>query len=128
MIINPSEHDHNSIYKLMIGSIVPRPIAFVSTVDKSGNRNLAPFSFFNGVCSRPPVVLFSSVIRKDGRHKDTLNNVEATKEFVVNIVSEDFADRMNMCSADVPPEVDEFQLSGLTPVASDTVLPPRVGE
>ena len=128
MKITPSEHDYNQIYKLMIGSIVPRPIAFVSSVNAKGNRNLAPFSFFNGVCSNPPTVLFSTVIRKDGTHKDTLNNVEATKEFVVNIVSEDIAQQMNIASGEYPPDVDEFIKSGLTPVPSDVVKPPRVKE
>ncbi len=128
MIINPSEHAYPDIYKLLIGSIVPRPIAFVSTVDAAGNRNLAPFSFFNGVCSNPPIVLFSIVTRSDGRRKDTLQNVEATKEFVINIVSEGIAKEMNSCSADFPPSVDEFQVSGLTPVPSEIVRPPRVKE
>jgi len=126
--ITPSEHDYNQIYKLMIGSIVPRPIAFVSTVNALGNRNLAPFSFFNGVCSNPPTILFSTVIRKDGTHKDTLNNVEATKEFVVNIVSEEIAQQMNIASGEYPPNVDEYIKSGLTPVPSDVVQPPRVKE
>ena len=112
----------------MIGSIVPRPIAFVSTVSANGIRNLAPFSFFNGVCSNPPIILFSTVIRKDGSHKDTLNNVEATREFVVNIVSEEFAQKMNITSGEFPPDVDEFIESGLTPVPSDLVKPPRVKE
>ncbi len=128
MIIDPKNHEYNNVYKLMIGSIVPRPIAFVSTVSRDGIRNLAPFSFFNGVCSNPPIVLFSTVIRKDGKYKDTLNNVDATKEFVINIVSEDFAEQMNATSADVPPEVDEFELSGLTPIPSDLVIAPRVKE
>ena len=128
MTIDPKDHDYANVYKLMIGSIVPRPIAFVSTVSADGLRNLAPFSFFNGVCSNPPIVLFSTVIRKDGSHKDTLNNVEATKEFVVNIVSEGFAEQMNMCSSDFPPDVDEFAISGLTPIPSDLVKPPRVKE
>ena len=128
MIINPSEHEYSNIYKLMIGAIVPRPIAFVSTIGKDGIRNLAPFSFFNGVCSNPPIVLFSTVIKKDGSHKDTLNNIEATKEFVVNIVSEDFAEQMNITSTEFPPEVDEFIESRLTPIPSDLVKPPRVKE
>jgi len=128
LTIDPKDHDHNSIYKLMIGSIVPRPIAFVSTISAEGIPNLAPFSFFNGVCSNPPIILFSTVIRKDGSHKDTLNNVEATKEFVVNIVSEEFAEKMNITSADFPPGVDEFVESGLTPVPGDLVKPPRVKE
>lgn len=112
----------------MIGSIVPRPIAFVSTLSLDGIRNLAPFSFFNGVCSNPPIILFSTVVRKDGTHKDTLNNVHATREFVVNIVSEHFAREMNATSAEVPPEVDEFSLSGLSALPSDLVKPPRVKE
>jgi flavin reductase (DIM6/NTAB) family NADH-FMN oxidoreductase RutF len=129
LIINPEEQDARNIYKLMIGSIVPRPIAFVSTISAEGIRNLAPFSFFTGVCANPPVVCFCPVVRaSDGRRKDTLQNIESTREFVVNIVSEEFAAQMNLCSADFAPEVDEFQVSGLTPVASDLVKPPRVGE
>ena len=112
----------------MIGAIVPRPIAFVSTISKDGIRNLAPFSFFNGVCSNPPIVLFSTVIKKDGNHKDTLNNIEATKEFVVNIVSEDIAEKMNITSTEFRPEVDEFIESKLTPIPSDLIKPPRVKE
>ena len=128
MIIDPSQHDHIDIYKLMIGSIVPRPIGFISSIDSNGRRNLAPFSFFNGVCSNPPTVLFCPSIRKDGQRKDTWRNVESTGEFVVNIVSEDIAEQMNLTSADFPPEVDEFTVSGLTPVPSDCVKPPRVKE
>ncbi len=128
MIIDPKQHDHNNIYKLMIGSIVPRPIGFISTINPEGVYNLAPFSFFNGVCSKPPIVLFSTVVRSDGKQKDTLNNVEATGEFVANIVSEEFATQMNATSADVPPDVDEFAVSGLTPIPSDLVRPPRVKE
>ena len=129
MIINPAEHDYRNIYKLMVGVIVPRPIAFVSTVSSDGILNLAPFSFFTGISANPPVICFSPMIRgSDGARKDTLRNIEAVKEFVVNIVSEEFAQRMNICSAEFPPEIDEFQMSGLTPVPSDLVKPPRVKE
>ncbi|HUJ23316.1 MAG TPA: flavin reductase family protein [Bryobacteraceae bacterium] len=129
MIINPAEHDYRNIYKLMVGVIVPRPIAFVSTVSSDGILNLAPFSFFTGISANPPVICFSPMIRgSDGARKDTLRNIEAVKEFVVNIVSEEFAQRMNICSAEFPPEIDEFQMSGLTPVSSDLVKPPRVKE
>ena len=129
MIINPAEHDYRNIYKLMVGVIVPRPIAFVSTVSSDGILNLAPFSFFTGISANPPVICFSPMIRgSDGARKDTLRNIEAVKEFVVNIVSEEFAQRMNLCSAEFPPEIDEFQMSGLTPVPSDLVKPPRVKE
>ena len=128
MIINPNDHDYPDIYKLMIGSIVPRPIALVSTMSADNIRNLAPFSFFNGVCSNPPIILFSTTIKKDGSLKDTLNNIQSTKEFVVNIVSEDFAEKMNITSAEFPPGVDEFAESHLTPIPSDIVRPARVKE
>jgi flavin reductase (DIM6/NTAB) family NADH-FMN oxidoreductase RutF len=129
VIINPSEHDYRDIYKLMVGVIVPRPIAFVSTISDAGIRNLAPFSFFTGISANPPVICFSPMIRgSDGSRKDTRRNIEAVKEFVVNVVSEEFAEQMNICSAEFPPEVDEFEMSGLTPVASDLVKPPRVKE
>jgi len=126
---DPNVEAASDIYKLMIGAIVPRPIAFVSTVDENEERNLAPFSFFAGVCSKPPTILFCPGIRASTRErKDTLRNVLATKEFVVNIVSEEIAAQMNQTSADVGPEVDEFLLSGLTPLASVIVRPPRVAE
>ena len=127
--LDPAGIAANDIYKLMIGMIVPRPIAFVSTVDAAGVRNLAPFSYFTACGSNPPVVCFSTSVRSGPRpYKDTLENVEATAEFVVNIVSEEFAAQRNLCSAEVAPEVDEFELSGLTPIASDLVKPPRVAE
>jgi flavin reductase (DIM6/NTAB) family NADH-FMN oxidoreductase RutF len=127
--LDPAQIAANDIYKLMIGMIVPRPIAFVSTVDAAGVRNLAPFSYFTACGSNPPVVCFSTAVRSGPRpYKDTLENVKATAEFVVNIVSEEFAAQMNLCSAEVAPEVDEFELSGLTPIASDLVKPPRVAE
>jgi len=127
--LDPTAVAPNDIYKLMIGIIVPRPIAFVSTIDAHGVRNLAPFSYFTACSSNPPVVCFTAAARSGPRpHKDTIENIRATGEFVVNIVSEDFAEQMNLCSGEVPPEVDEFKLSGLTPLASELVKPPRVGE
>jgi flavin reductase (DIM6/NTAB) family NADH-FMN oxidoreductase RutF len=129
MIVSPREHDVKDVYKLMIGAIVPRPIAFVSTLSAEGIPNLAPFSFFTGVSANPPVICFSPMVRgSDGKRKDTINNIEATREFVVNIVSERFAEQMNACSAEVAPEVDEFALSGLTPIPSRMVKPARVAE
>jgi flavin reductase (DIM6/NTAB) family NADH-FMN oxidoreductase RutF len=128
-VINPAEHAANDIYKLMIGVIVPRPIAFVSTVDLGGVRNLAPFSYFTGCSTNPPVVCFCAAVRQGTQpQKDTLLNIESTGEFVVNIVSEELAAQMNMTAAEAPPEVDEFTLSGLTPLASELVRPPRVAE
>src|SRR5437867_1154929 len=129
MIINSGEHDVRNIYKLMIGVIVPRPIAFVSSISPEGIRNLAPFSFFTGIRANPPTVLFCPMVRlSDGATKDTINNIEKTKEFVANVVSEEFADKMNICSTEFPPDVDEFEKSGLTPIPSDLVQPPRVKE
>jgi flavin reductase (DIM6/NTAB) family NADH-FMN oxidoreductase RutF len=126
---DPNEHLPQNIYKLMIGCVVPRPIAFVSSIDEQGIHNLAPFSFFSAVCSKPPTVLFCPGVRAATRQsKDTLRNVLATKEFVVNIVSEEIIGEMNQTSAEVGPEVDEFVLSGLTPLASETVKAPRVAE
>lgn len=126
---DPAEESPETLYKLMIGVIVPRPIAFVSSVDEHGVRNLAPFSYFTGCSTNPLVVCFVTAVRTGARpQKDTLHNVVATGEFVVNIVSEDFAERMNAASAEVPPEVDEFELAGLTPLASELVRPPRVAE
>jgi flavin reductase (DIM6/NTAB) family NADH-FMN oxidoreductase RutF len=126
---DPAEESPGDIYKLMIGVIVPRPIAFVSSLDEHGVRNLAPFSYFTGCSTNPPVVCFVSAVRTGPLPaKDTLRNVLATKEFVVNIVSEDFAEKMNLTAAEVAPEIDEFALSGLTPLPSDLVSPPRVAE
>ena len=129
MIIDPNEIPFQDTHKLMIGSIVPRPIAFVSTCSKDGKNNVAPFSYFNGVCSKPPTVMFAPARRGwDGQEKDTLINIRETKEFVVNVVSEPFAEKMILCSTDFDPDVDEFDVSGLTSAPSVKVAPPRVSE
>jgi flavin reductase (DIM6/NTAB) family NADH-FMN oxidoreductase RutF len=129
VIVDPQSTDVSNIYKLMVGVIVPRPIAFVSSISADGVRNLAPFSFFTGISANPPVICFSPMIRSsDGARKDTRRNIADTKEFVVNIVSEDFAPQMNICSIEFPPDVDEFAASGLTAVPSDLVKPPLVKE
>jgi len=133
LTIDPAEQPSRQVYKLMTGIIVPRPIALVSTVDQGGVPNLAPFSFFCGVGSVPPTLLFCPVLRT-GREmaatqpKDTLRNVEQTGEFVVNVVSDPLAAAANVTAAEVAPEVDEFGLAGLTPIPSAVVRPPRVGE
>ncbi|MCC6179899.1 MAG: flavin reductase family protein [Chloroflexi bacterium] len=114
-------------YRLMIGSIVPRPIAWVTTISNDGIVNLAPFSFFMGICETPPCICFSP-IHRDGQPKDTLRNVLDTREFVLNVVTEDVATAMNATSEEVPPEVDELALAGLTPLPSAVVRPPRVAE
>jgi flavin reductase (DIM6/NTAB) family NADH-FMN oxidoreductase RutF len=127
--INPADIHHRDLYKLMIGAIVPRPIAWVSTVSPDGIPNLAPFSFFNGVASNPPSLVFSVSYREsDHQPKDTLANVRASSEFVVNMVTEPLAAAMNVTAGEYPPEVDEFQRAGLTPVPAVRVSAPRVAE
>ena len=129
MIFDPSEISFQETHKLMIGSIVPRPIAFVSTQSKDGKNNVAPFSYFNGVCSKPPTIMFAPARRGwDGEKKDTLINIRDTEEFVVNIVSESFAEKMVMCATDFDSDVDEFKISGLTTADSQKIKPSRVKE
>jgi flavin reductase (DIM6/NTAB) family NADH-FMN oxidoreductase RutF len=129
LAFDPANHSTGDIYKLMIGSIVPRPIALVSSVDEANVRNLAPFSYFTACSANPPVVVFCPMLRPlPPMAKDTLRNIMATREFVVNIVSEEFVERMNATAAQVGPEVDEFELSGLTPLPSELIKPARVAE
>jgi len=128
MIVYPSKSEPANIYKLMIGSITPRPIALVSSVSKDGINNLAPYSFFTGVSANPPAIGFSPLITGNLKIRDSRKNIEDTKEFGVNIVSEDLAYRMNIASSDVPPEIDEFSLSHLTPMKANLVSCPLVKE
>jgi flavin reductase (DIM6/NTAB) family NADH-FMN oxidoreductase RutF len=127
MILDPGAVTPGDFYRFMISVVVPRPIAFVSTMSGAGQLNVAPFSYFNAISSRPPLVGIS-INRRKGVPKDTLRNIEQTNEFVVNTVDEALGARMVQTSGEWPEEVDEFQLAGLTPVASDLVRPPRVGE
>ncbi len=119
-------------YKLLIGAIVPRPIAFVSTISPDGRLNLAPFSFFCGVSSNPPTLLFCPANKPDGSEKDTLRNCEPAPvgvgQFVVNIVSHELGRRMSACAEELPYGESEFAFSGLTPATSTIVRPPRVAE
>lgn len=129
MEISPQDTPSNLFYKVIVGSVVPRPIAWVSTVNATGQPNLAPFSFFNVVCSIPPTLLFCPGVRgTDGGDKDTYVNVLASGEFVVNLVSEALAEAMNKTATELLPEVDEFEYAGLTAEASTVVGPPRVAE
>ncbi len=113
-------------YQWMISMIVPRPIAWVSSVSPVGVVNLAPFSFFNGVTSRPPTLMFVPVTKIDGTPKDTLSNIEATGEFVVNLVSEQQATAMNATAAALPPDESEMDRFAIESAASTRVVPPRV--
>lgn len=123
--IRVEDLDPRQAYRLMISVVIPRPIAWVSTIGADGKLNLAPFSFFNGVGEFPPTVMFS-VGRREGREKDTLRNVLETGEFVVNIVSENLAEAMVKTSGDWSYEVDEFKIAGLETAPSVEVKPPRV--
>ena len=126
MIIDPKAVPPLASYRVLAGAIVPRPIAFVSTISPSGGNNLAPFSFFNAVCGDPPVVLFCPIWRNPP--KDTLANIRANGEFVINVVNEEIVEAMNVCAAEFAPDVDEFEMSGLTAVKSEVVAPMRVAE
>ena len=138
MHLDPAKLSQPDRYKLLIGGIVPRPIAFVSTVSKAGELNLAPFSFFAGVASEPMSLLFCPANNPDGSIKDTLRNIaaaatpgaaeEAGGEFVVNIVSEAFERQMAACAEPLPHGQSEFELAGLTPAPSTVVKPPRLAE
>ena len=116
-----------TIYKLLIGCVVPRPIAWVSSLSDDVVPNVAPFSFFMAVCNDPPTLAFSSG-RREGGKKDTIRNIEYTQDFVVNLVDDALAEQMNLTSGEYPPEVDEFALTGLTAAPSVKVKAPRVAE
>ncbi len=116
-------------FKLMLGAIGPRPIAFVSSLNAEGQPNLAPFSFFNAMGSNPPTVVFSPARRgRDASLKDTYRNVKARPEVVINVVDHAMVQQMSLASADYPPQVNEFLKSGFTPIASEVVAPFRVKE
>lgn len=124
----PSDVRPSLFYQRMIHAIVPRPIAWVSTVSSDGVSNVAPFSYFTGVGSRPPSLLFCPANGRDGEPKDTLRNIEDTGEFVVNIVSAAVAEQMNSSAASLPADESEFDFCGLTELASTKVAAPRVSE
>ena len=115
-------------YKLLIGGIIPRPIAFVSTVNSEGLVNLAPFSFFNGVASNPPTLMISIARKPDGSKKDTLNNIEATGEFVVVGANQYITTPLTHCAAEFPSDMSELEITGLTSVPSLKVKPPGIRE
>ena len=126
MLLDVDKMPARDLYRHLIGCITPRPIAWVSTISPRGIPNLAPFSFFNGIGANPPSVLFCPVNRRDGSKKDTLVNIEAVPEFVVNIVPFALASPMNETSADLPYEVNEFEKAHVAAVPALKVKPPRV--
>ena len=125
MILEPNTVSKGAMYNFMISMVVPRPIAFVSTVNPQGRRNLAPFSYFNCISSEPPLIGISILDRKDDP-KDTLRNIRDVRELVVNLVNEPLLDAMVQTSGEWPETADEFEIAGLTAEPSDLVRPPRV--
>lgn len=122
-VFDPAEMGPGRFYPVLTASVVPRPIAWVSTVSADGVPNLAPYSFFTVSSANPPVVQFTSVTRKD-----SLRNVEATGEFVVNLATESMVDQVNASSAPYEPGTDEFAALGITAEPSERVRPPRVAD
>jgi flavin reductase (DIM6/NTAB) family NADH-FMN oxidoreductase RutF len=130
MIIDPAQLDTVSVYKLLVGAVVPRPIAWVSSRSREGVLNLAPFSFFTVASREPPMLALSIGPRTGGESypKDTLSNLREQQQFVINIVSVELANAMHETSINHPPEVDEFERAGVTPLNCEVVEVPRVGE
>ena len=135
MHVITAELSHREFYNILISAVAPRPIAWVSTVSAAGQLNLAPFSFFNCVSAEPPLLAFAPALREPqdashalGEPKDTLRNIRETKEFVINVVTYDLLEPMNLTSGEYPRGVNEFEVAKLTPVPSQRVRPPRVGE
>lgn len=126
--INLQQEHPGRIYDLMSNLVVPRPIAFVSSISASGHPNLAPFSYFNIGGINPPSLSICTVLGPQLQPKNTYANIESTGEFVVNLVTRSMADGMNQTSPNFPAEVDEWPLSGFTPVPSDLITPARVAE
>jgi flavin reductase (DIM6/NTAB) family NADH-FMN oxidoreductase RutF len=126
--INPADLDHREAHHLLVSLITPRPIAWVSTVSAAGVFNLAPFSCYMSFCLHPSLICLGIGVHRDGSLKDTMQNIESARDFVINVVTEDLAEAMNQTSAGYPDSVSEFREVGLTPVKSETVKSPRVGE
>jgi flavin reductase (DIM6/NTAB) family NADH-FMN oxidoreductase RutF len=127
MIIDPTTLDRRQRHQLLLSTVAPRPIAWVSTRGLDGSYNLAPFSYFQALCSTPPYLMIS-VGKREGSPKDTLRNIQDTSEYVVNLVPESLAEPMNLSAGEYDAHVDEFALGKLTPVVGEAVAAPRVAE
>ncbi|MGG1679953.1 flavin reductase family protein [Neobacillus sp. NRS-1170] len=125
--IDPATNTERENYKFLIGSIIPRPIAFVTTISKDGILNGAPFSYFNIVTANPPMISLA-IQRPEGRQKDTARNIIEAKEFVVHIVDEQNVEKVNKTAAILPPDQSEIELANLTPIDSIKISVPGVGE
>ena len=128
MLIDVASANVVEVYKLLVGAVTPRPIAWVTTLSPSGVVNLAPFSFFNAFGANPPIVVFSPTLRRDGSKKDTLINLESLGEFVLNAATAPLAEKVNLTSAEIPASDSEVSLAKLTTLPSVKVKPPRIAE
>jgi flavin reductase (DIM6/NTAB) family NADH-FMN oxidoreductase RutF len=129
LTINPKEIEVPKLHHYLLGAIGPRPIAFASTIDEDGIRNLSPFSFFNVFSANPPIMVFSPARSgRTGATKNTFENAKSTKEVVINVVNYDIVQQMSLSSSPYAADVDEFEKSGLTPIASEAIKPFRVKE
>jgi len=137
MDVIPSQLAHREIYNILISAVAPRPIAWVSSLSASGQPNLAPFSFFNAVCAKPPLLAFAPALRAPkkseaaapaGQPKDTLRNIRETKEFVISVVTYELAEAMNLTSGDYDASISEFEVAKLASAPSKLVRPRRVAE
>ncbi len=125
------EAERSSVaYKLLVGLVAPRPIALITSIDENGKMNAAPFSAYNYLCVDPPIIGIGVTNRPEAKYlpKDTARNIRRTGEFVVNVVTEDIAQKMNVCAIDFPPEINEVDMAGFTTVSSQAVKPPRIAE
>jgi flavin reductase (DIM6/NTAB) family NADH-FMN oxidoreductase RutF len=129
LTVNPKDIEVPQLHRYLLGAIGPRPIAFASTIDANGIPNLSPFSFFNVFSANPPIMIFSPARSgRTGATKNTLDNVKAIKEVVINVVNHDIVQQMSLSSSPYDSSVDEFVKAGLTPIASEEIRPFRVKE
>ena len=130
MIFDVSTLENRIVYNLLIGLVAPRPIALVTSRNEKGQMNAAPYSAYNYLCTDPPVVALGVTDRPGGGFvpKDTARNIRRGGEFVVNVVTEDIAQQMNVCATDFPPEIDELEMAGLTTTESSVVKVPRIAQ
>jgi len=127
MVIDSNSLSPREAYSLLVSTVVPRPIAFITSMNASGTVNAAPYSFFNAVASSPPLIIFSAG-RKDGSMKHTAENILRSKEFAINIVTEHLLDAMHLSAADLPSEISEIEKSNLTPAPCVSIHTPRIAE
>ena len=128
MKIRPADLNRIGLHELFMSAVLPRPIAWVSATGENGVNNVAPFSCFTTLCLDPAIVAINVGWTRDGQKKDTLRNIEFSKDFVVAVVDENLAEAMNQTAGEYPPDIDEFEKAGITPLKSEIVTAPGVKE